>query len=58
MRHWLWQEEGILAAWAVCRDGKKVLLGLEIGNRKSTESWRCFLCVPPDTRYRLETGSP
>jgi transposase-like protein len=43
MRRWLSRKEGILAAWAVCRDGEKVLLGLEVGNRESTDSWRSFL---------------
>lgn len=43
MRAWLSRKEGILAAWAICRDGEKILLGLEIGLRESTESWTSFL---------------
>ena len=43
MRRWLTRKEGILAAWAVCRNGEKVLLGLEVGNRESTDSWTGFL---------------
>jgi putative transposase len=35
--------EGILAAWAVCRDGTKVLLGLEIGPREGGAAWTEFL---------------
>jgi transposase-like protein len=43
MRRWLSRKEGILAAWAVCRSGEKVLLGLDIGTRESIESWTSFL---------------
>ncbi len=35
--------EGILVAWAILADGRKVLLGLRLGGRESTEAWREFL---------------
>jgi putative transposase len=35
--------EGLLCAWAICADGRKVLLHLAVGNRESYESWREFL---------------
>jgi putative transposase len=43
MRRWLPRKEGILAAWAVCRNGAKVLLGLDVGLRESQESWTSFV---------------
>lgn len=35
--------EGLLCAWGICEDGRKVLLHLSIGNSESYESWRDFL---------------
>lgn len=36
-------KEGLLCAWAICRDGSKVLLHLALGNRESEEAWLDFL---------------
>jgi putative transposase len=35
--------EGLLCAWGICEDGRKVLLHLSVGNTESYESWREFL---------------
>jgi putative transposase len=35
--------EGVLCAWGICEDGRKVLLHLALGNTESYESWRDFL---------------
>lgn len=35
--------EGLLCAWGICEDGRKVLLHLAVGNSESYESWRDFL---------------
>jgi putative transposase len=35
--------EGVLAAWGICRDGRRVLLHLALGNTESYENWREFL---------------
>ena len=34
--------EGVLVAWGVTLEGRKVLLGLELGSRESYESWLSF----------------
>lgn len=36
-------KEGILCAWAILADGRKVLLHVALGNRESAEAWREFL---------------
>jgi transposase-like protein len=36
-------KEGILCAWAVCANGRKVLLHLALGNRESYQNWLGFL---------------
>lgn len=36
-------KEGILAAWGICGDGRKVLLHLALGNKESYDSWLEFL---------------
>jgi transposase-like protein len=36
-------KEGILVAWAICSDGRKVLLHLALGNKESYENWLGFL---------------
>lgn len=36
-------KEAILVAWAMLRDGKKVLLSIGLGNKESYESWLEFL---------------
>lgn len=36
-------KEGILAAWGICNDGRKVLLHLTLGNKESYENWLDFL---------------
>jgi transposase-like protein len=36
-------KEAILAAWGIQRDGRKVLLSLQLGNKESYDSWLEFL---------------
>jgi transposase-like protein len=36
-------KEGILAAWGICSDGRKVLLHLTLGNKESYANWLDFL---------------
>jgi transposase-like protein len=36
-------KEGILAAWGVCSDGRKVLLHLAVGNKESEACWTEFI---------------
>jgi transposase-like protein len=36
-------KEGLLAAWGICADGRKVLLHLALGNKESYEGWIEFL---------------
>ena len=36
-------KEGILCAWAICADGRKVMLHLALGNRESYSNWLEFL---------------
>jgi putative transposase len=36
-------KEGILSAWAVCADGRKVMLHLALGNKESYPNWLEFL---------------
>lgn len=36
-------KEGVLCAWAICLDGRKVLLHLALGNKESYPAWRDFL---------------
>ena len=36
-------KEGLLCAWAICTDGRKVLLHLALGNQESYENWQGFL---------------
>lgn len=36
-------KEGVLCAWAICADGRKVLLHLALGNKESYENWLEFL---------------
>jgi transposase-like protein len=35
-------KEALLCAWGICRDGRKVLLHLALGNKESTVAWRDF----------------
>lgn len=35
--------EGVLAAWGICCDGRRVLLHLALGNTESYENWLAFL---------------
>jgi transposase-like protein len=39
LRRW-GQKTGVLCVWAICEDGRKVLLSLSTANRESFESWR------------------
>ena len=36
-------KEGVLVAWAICRDGSKALLHLALGNKESYDNWLEFL---------------
>jgi transposase-like protein len=36
-------KEGILVAWAICRDGRKILLHMGLGNKESLDAWREFI---------------
>jgi transposase-like protein len=36
-------KEALLCAWAICRDGRKVLLHMALGNKESIPAWRSFL---------------
>jgi transposase-like protein len=36
-------KEGILCAWAICADGRKVLIHLALGNKESYQNWLDFL---------------
>lgn len=36
-------KEALLCAWGICRDGRKVLLHLALGNKESTVAWRDFM---------------
>jgi putative transposase len=36
-------KEGLLCAWAICRDGRKVMLHLALGNKESYANWLEFL---------------
>jgi transposase-like protein len=36
-------KEGILSAWAICADGRKVMLHLALGNKESYANWLEFL---------------
>src|SRR5579859_3013764 len=44
--------EGLLCAWGICEDGRKVLLHLSVGNSESDENWCDFL------RDLLKRGRP
>jgi transposase-like protein len=36
-------KEALLCAWGICRDGRKVLLHLALGNKESASAWREFI---------------
>jgi transposase-like protein len=36
-------KEALLVGWAICRDGRKVLLHLALGNKESLPAWREFI---------------
>lgn len=35
-------KEALLCGWAICRDGRKILLHLDLGNQESLSAWREF----------------
>ena len=35
-------KEALLCAWGICRDGRKILLNLDLGNKESLSAWREF----------------
>jgi transposase-like protein len=56
-------KEGVLVAWAICNDGRKVLLHLALGNKESYQAWLDFLrgMVARGLRAPVQTttdGSP
>jgi putative transposase len=56
-------KEGVLVAWAICTDGRKVLLHLALGNKESYQNWLDFLrgMVARGLRAPVQTttdGSP
>jgi putative transposase len=36
-------KEALLCAWGICRDGRKVLLHIALGNKESKSAWLAFL---------------
>ena len=36
-------KEGILVAWAICRDKRKILIHMALGNRESYRAWQDFI---------------
>ena len=36
-------KEGVLVAWGICRDGRKVLLHMGLGNKESYSAWQDFI---------------
>jgi transposase-like protein len=36
-------KEALLVGWAICRDGRKVLLHMALGNQESLPAWRDFI---------------
>ena len=36
-------KEAVLVAWGICRDGRKVLLHMGLGNKESLDAWREFI---------------
>lgn len=36
-------KEALLCAWGICRDGRKALLHLALGNKESASAWREFI---------------
>jgi len=36
-------KEAVLVAWGICRDGRKVLLHMGLGNKESLDAWRTFI---------------
>jgi putative transposase len=45
-------KEALLCAWAICRDGRKVLLHMALGNKESVPAWRDFI------RNMIKRGLP
>jgi len=56
-------KEALLCAWAICRDGSKVLLHMALGNKESVSAWREFIrgmvkrCLPVPTLVATD-GAP
>jgi putative transposase len=36
-------KEGVLVAWAICRDKRKILIHMALGNRESHSAWQDFI---------------
>jgi transposase-like protein len=56
-------KEALLVAWAICRDGRKVLLHMGLGNKESLPAWRDFIHHMTKRGLRVPTlvttdGSP
>jgi len=43
LRHIAGLKEGVLVAWAICRDGSKVLLHMALGSKESYSAWQEFI---------------
>jgi transposase-like protein len=43
LRQGMHEKEGVLCAYAILENGKKVLLQLALGSRESYDAWLCFL---------------
>ncbi len=42
MRVYKTAKEGILVVWGILEDGRKILLGMKLGNKESYEDWLDF----------------
>jgi transposase-like protein len=56
-------KEALLVGWAICRDGRKVLLHMALGNKESLPAWRDFIHHMTGRGLRVPTlvttdGSP
>ncbi|HLK57810.1 MAG TPA: IS256 family transposase [Chthonomonadaceae bacterium] len=47
-------KEAVLVCWAICQDGRKVLLHLGLGNKESYECWRDFF----RSRHKRHLSTP
>ena len=50
-------KEGVLAAWCITTEGRKVLLHLAVGNKESEACWKEFLRAMIGRGLRMPTSS-